>query len=196
MTNTTPQYVPDPALVRECATRIIEGQFEEIRDLGQMDIGEMCADEIKAVQEPLGGWDAPGADEVADALINAVRADIKAAVISHAWRGSIPAAPVGAPVVRLFTVAELGDYCLPYENVIHDEEIGERRKTITHRSVFLADDGLHYAVEWDEPKSEAQEGIKPFDRQGETVEAVRVEMRQRAVVVDEWLPGEAAAVAR
>jgi hypothetical protein len=191
MTNTTPQYVPDPALVRECATRIIEGQIEELRDLGQMDIGEMCAEEIVAIQEPLGGWDAPGADEAADALINAVRADIKAAVITHAWPGSTPAATVEAPIVRLFTVAELEDYCLPCENVIYDEEIGERRKTITHRAVFLADDDCHYAVEWDEPKSEAQEGIKPFDRQGETVEAVRVEVRQRAVVVDEWLPVEA-----
>jgi hypothetical protein len=196
MTESAETYQPDPQLVRECATRIIEGQIEEIRDLGQMDIGELCADEIDAIQAPLGGWNALGADKAADALIGAVRVDIKAAVISHAWPGSTPAAPVDAPIIRLFTVAELEGYWLPHENVIHDEEIGERRKTITHRAVFLADDDCHYAVEWDEPKSEAQEGIRPFDRQGETVEAVRVELRQRAVVVDEWLPVEAAAVAQ
>jgi hypothetical protein len=72
--------------------------------------------------------------------------------------------------------------------VIHDEEIGERRKSITHRAVFLADDGHHYAVEWDEPKSEAQEGIEPFGRQGDAIKAVRVELRKRTVVIDEWLP--------
>jgi hypothetical protein len=78
-------YQPDPALVRECARLIINSQIEEIRDLGQMDLGEMCEDEIVAIQEPLGGWDAPGASDAADALINAVREDIKAAVITHTW---------------------------------------------------------------------------------------------------------------
>lgn len=85
MTEPAETYQPDAALVRECVARIIKGQIEEIRDLGAMDIGEMCAEEIVAIQEPLGGWNSPGADKAADALINAVRADIKAAVITHAW---------------------------------------------------------------------------------------------------------------
>ena len=83
-------YQPDPQLVRECATRIIEGQIEEIRDLGQMDIGEMCEDEIVTIQEPLGGWDAPGADKAADALIDAVREDIKSAAIRFGWADQFP----------------------------------------------------------------------------------------------------------
>jgi hypothetical protein len=78
-------YQPDPRLVRECATRIIRGQIEELRNLGQTDLSEMCAEEIDAVQKPLGGWSGPGADDAADAFINAVRADIKAAAVSFAW---------------------------------------------------------------------------------------------------------------
>lgn len=91
-------------------------------------------------------------------------------------------------ITRAFAISELEAMCLPHENVIHDEEIGERRKSITHRAVFLADDGHHYAVEWDEPKSEAQEGIEPFGRQGDAIKAVRVDLRKRTVVIDEWLP--------
>ena len=49
MTESVETYQPDPALVRECAARIIKGQIEEIRDLGQMDIGEMCEDEIVTI---------------------------------------------------------------------------------------------------------------------------------------------------
>jgi hypothetical protein len=83
-------YQPDPAVVRECATRIIASEIDSIRDLGQADIGEMCEEEIVAIQEPLGGWDALGADKAADALIDAVRADIKAATISHSWADRFP----------------------------------------------------------------------------------------------------------
>lgn len=90
MTESAETYQPDPQLVRECASRIIEGQIEEIRDPGQMDLAEMCEDEIVAIQEPLGGWNAPGADEAADALINAVRADIKAATVSFGWTEQFP----------------------------------------------------------------------------------------------------------
>jgi hypothetical protein len=90
MTESVETYQPDPALVRECAARIIEGQIEEIRGLGQMDLAEMCAEEIDAIQEPLGGWDAPGASDAADALINAVREDIKAATITHGWAEQFP----------------------------------------------------------------------------------------------------------
>ena len=105
-------YQPDPALVRECARRIIEGQIEEIRDLGQMDIGEMCEDEIVAIQEPLGGWDAPGASDAADALINAVREDIKVAVITFTWPETVPAE--SAPLVCGF---ELDDGSIAYYGV-------------------------------------------------------------------------------
>jgi hypothetical protein len=83
MTNPKAPYQPDPALVRECAARIIEGQIEEIRDLGQMDIGEMCEDEIDALHES--DMATHEAHDASDALIDAVRTDIKAAVISHAW---------------------------------------------------------------------------------------------------------------
>jgi hypothetical protein len=119
-------YQPDPHLVRECARRIIEGQFEEIRDLGQMDIGEMCAEEIVAIQEPLGGWDAPGADKAADALINAVRADIKAAVISHAWPEATvdTGDPVDITAVRSLLVERANEYLghrMPFFKVMNKE---------------------------------------------------------------------------
>jgi hypothetical protein len=105
-------YQPDPALVRECATRIINGQIEEIRDLGQIDLGEMCEDEIIAIQEPLGGWSAPGADDAADALINAVREDVKAATITFTWPET--AAEESAPLVCGF---ELDDGSVAYYGV-------------------------------------------------------------------------------
>jgi hypothetical protein len=105
-------YQPDPALVRECARLIINSQIEEIRDLGQMDIGEMCEDEIVAIQEPLGGWDAPGASDAAGALINAVREDIKAAVITFAWPETAPVE--SAPLVCGF---ELDDGSVAYYGV-------------------------------------------------------------------------------
>jgi hypothetical protein len=96
VTSISTAHQPDPALVRECASRIITSEIDAIRDLGAMDIGEMCEDEIVATQEPLGGCDAPGASDVADALINAVREDIKAAVITHTW--AVAAADTGNPV--------------------------------------------------------------------------------------------------
>jgi hypothetical protein len=88
MSESTQPYQPDPTLVRECARRIIEGQIEQIRDLGAMDVGEMCMDEIADLREP--DMDLREAHAAGDVLIDAVREDIKAATISHGWIDQFP----------------------------------------------------------------------------------------------------------
>lgn len=70
-------YQPDPQQVRKIAARIIQSEIESIRDLGAMDVGEMCADEIEALHEVSPGSRA--ADNATDALIDAVRKEICAA---------------------------------------------------------------------------------------------------------------------
>lgn len=93
-------------------------------------------------------------------------------------------------IIRTFTIDELENrYGLPWNNFVHDEEVGERRWVRVHRGVFLADDGHHYAVEWDEPKSESQQdSVTPFPDYLDAIDAVRVEKHHRTVVIDEWLP--------
>lgn len=76
-------YQPDPQTVRRAAEQIIQGQIEEIRDLGQMDIGEMCEDEIEALHES--DMTTDEAHDASDVLIAAVRKEISAATISFAW---------------------------------------------------------------------------------------------------------------
>lgn len=77
-------YQPDPTLVRECATRIIQDQIEEIRDLGQMDIDEKCEDEIDALHYA-SDMTTHEAHDASDVLIDAVRNDIRAAAITATW---------------------------------------------------------------------------------------------------------------
>jgi hypothetical protein len=103
-------YQPDPALVRECATRIIRSEIDAIRDLGAMDIGEMCEDEIEALHAT--GMTTGEAYKASDVLIAAVLEDIKAAVISHAWPETVPAE--SAPLVCGF---ELDDGSIAYYGV-------------------------------------------------------------------------------
>lgn len=79
---------PDPHLVRRIAARIIRSEIDAIRDLGAMDVGEMCEDEIGALYaqynaDPSAAHDA--ASVAADALIDAVRNDILAAKITTGW---------------------------------------------------------------------------------------------------------------
>lgn len=76
-------YEPNPTLVRQIAERIIASEIEEIRDLGRVDIAEMCEDEVSAVAAQTGPDD--DLEEAEDALVDAVRDAIKAAVLVPSW---------------------------------------------------------------------------------------------------------------
>lgn len=85
-------YQPDPTLVRQIAARIIASEIEDIRDLGMVDVREMCEDEVADVAEQADSDDDLEAAE--DVLIAAVRDDIKAATIAVSWPDALAAADV------------------------------------------------------------------------------------------------------
>lgn len=75
--------IPDPILVRAIAQRIITAEIEEIRDLSTVEIREMCEDEVSAVAAQIDPDD--DLEDAEDALVGAVQAEIRAAVLAPAW---------------------------------------------------------------------------------------------------------------
>lgn len=80
-------YQPDPALVRTIAERVITSEIGEIRDLSRVDIREMCEDEVADIEVDYRAT-VEEVQDAEDALIDAIRADIKAAVLFPSWGAS------------------------------------------------------------------------------------------------------------
>jgi hypothetical protein len=99
---------------------------------------------------------------------------------------------------RHFTRQQLEDIGVPFEldgddtcaTELSNQLIGTERWTSVHRLVFRApDNGIAYQVTYEAGSTEHQDGIDPWHRHGKTIAAVEVE--QRPVVTQQWLPVEA-----
>ena len=84
-----------------------------------------------------------------------------------------------------FTPEELAELGLPYEALAY-EDVEELRWGTRTRCVFLGEDGLHWAVDWYKPATEAQEGQDEWFEV--PVRAYRVE--PRTVTIEVWEPVE------
>jgi hypothetical protein len=100
--------------------------------------------------------------------------------------------------VRTFTRQQLEEIGVPFEldgddtcaTELSNELIGSERWTDVHRLVFRTPDtGIAYQVTYEVGSTEHQDGIDPWHRHGKTIPAVEVE--ERPVVTQQWLPVEA-----
>ncbi|MFP3986931.1 hypothetical protein U9R90_05390 [Streptomyces sp. E11-3] len=95
---------------------------------------------------------------------------------------------------RHFTREQLEQIGVPFEldedgcaSELSNQLIGSERWTDVHRLVFRAPgDCTAYQVDYEVGSTEHQDGIDPWHRHGDTIEAVEVE--QRPVVVQQWQP--------
>lgn len=84
---------------------------------------------------------------------------------------------------RTFTRDQLEELDVPYTN-LHDEQVDSRRWAEVRTCVFQTEDGTAYKVTYQRPLTEHQECDTWFD--DDEIKAVEVE--QRPVVVQQWLP--------
>ena len=105
------------------------------------------------------------------------------------------------PETRTFTRQQLDEIGVPFEcyadpidgfaTELHREQVDTRRWVSVHRLVFRApDDGQAYAVTYQRGLTENQDGTDPWNYDNE-IKGVEVE--QRPVVTQQWLPVDAPA---
>lgn len=100
--------------------------------------------------------------------------------------------------IRHFTRDQLEAIGIPFEldgddtcaTELSDRLVGTERWTKVRRLVFRTPDtGIAYEVAYEVGSTEHQDGIDPWHRHGKTIPAVEVE--ERPVVVQRWLPVDA-----
>jgi hypothetical protein len=100
--------------------------------------------------------------------------------------------------IRHFTRDQLDEIGVPFElgdddtcaTELSDQLVASERWTEVHTLVFRAPDtGDAYQVDYEVGSTEQQDGIDPWHRYGKTIPAVEVE--ERPVVVQQWLPVDA-----
>jgi len=90
-------------------------------------------------------------------------------------------------IIREFTIAELKELDFPWSDDVVSDEAYESGRWMEYReAILLADDGYHYAINYQQGLTEYQETDYDDMFFDHPVQAVRVE--QVAVTVLQWKP--------
>lgn len=129
-------HQPDPGIVRGIASSVLTTEIDTIRDLGAMDIGEQCEDELAHVADQ---YDDPAeANAAMDALIAAVRADITAARITFTWDTASAAAPDRADGIESIGHQVAAENLRSGIDSVRSRMVGQRALSQPDAAVLLA----------------------------------------------------------
>lgn len=85
---------------------------------------------------------------------------------------------------KYFSQDELEELGIPYDEVPGSVEILDQRRWYNVKRGVFEIDGKHYAIKWNEPATELQEGQNIWNEDP----VLAVEVEEREVTVKKWVP--------